>query len=109
MAVCRPLPLQYYRKGAEIESTESTLIALPSGRRESQQHFAPIFTDRPHTADPRLAPPAPQRFIDCIPKELRHRIPTQIPGAKRLVFVAESVGELTDRTLGEHELPQGFL
>lgn len=50
MAVCRPLPLQYYRKGAEIESTESSLAKRPTqlinrryADRFSQPRRPPVF------------------------------------------------------------------
>lgn len=60
------------------------------GCGETHQHFAPILTDRPHTEDAGLLPPAPERFLHRINEEIRDRLLTQISCPPRFVFFTYS-------------------
>src|SRR5262249_4114379 len=88
---------------------QTTLIALAIAGGETEEDFATVLTDRPDTEHPGFLPPAPQRLVDGVNKEVGNRLLAQIPRAKHLVLLGQRLGELTYRTFGHQQLPPALI
>jgi hypothetical protein len=72
-----------------------TLLALPIGRREGQDHLAAIDPDAPDTPHTRFTAPAASWFVDRIDAQLRHVLATEVAGPQGLLCLAQGLRQGT--------------
>jgi hypothetical protein len=81
----------------------TTLSACPVGGRQTAPPLPSIPTDAPDPQETRCTPPAAPRLIDGLHTPRRAVIATEGTGPQRLRRVRQAVGEVTHRTLRDHQ------